>query len=156
MASLTVFTTQNFPRPLVTSPSGSDSALAPGAGAFSTPIWSNQAFVPFNDGRLLDVHGNEEACASFVLVMFDALSSPNPHPADFDLSVYAREAAKERISVLRNARPYSPAGKLLHGDELAFEQRIKFFPLGNVVGRVPDQYQCRKFMGAEHAWLLIA
>ena len=89
-------------------------------------------------------------------VMFDARSSPSPHPAGFDLSVHAREVTKERISFPRNARPYSPAGELLHGNELAFKQRIKFFPLGNVVGRVPDQHQCRKFMGAEHACLLIA
>jgi hypothetical protein len=29
-----------------------------------------------------------------------------------------------------------PAGKLFEGDELALEQRIKFFAVGNLVGRV--------------------
>jgi hypothetical protein len=72
------------------------------------------------------------------------------------MSVNARDGTKEGISVLRNAGPYSPASKLLHGDELAFKQRIKFFPLGDLVGRVADQHQCREFMGAEHACLLIA
>jgi hypothetical protein len=28
-------------------------------------------------------------------------------------------------------------------------------PLGNMVGRVPDEHQCRKFMGAEHSCLLV-
>ena len=89
-------------------------------------------------------------------VMFDARPGLKSDPAVFYPSVHAREATKKRVSVLCNAGPYSPAGKLLHGDELAFKQRIKFSALGNVVGRVPNQYQCREFMGAEHACLLIA
>ena len=73
-------------------------------------------------------------------VMFDARPGPTSRPAGSDLSVHAREVTKKRVPVLCNAGPYSPAGKLLHGDELAFKQRIKFFPLGNLVGRVPDQW----------------
>jgi hypothetical protein len=70
--------------------------------------------------------------------------------------VYAFEVTKKRITVLRHARSHCPAGKPFHRDELTFKQRIEFLPLGNVVSRIPDQHQCRKFMSAEHSCLLIA
>ena len=73
----------------------------------------------------------------------------------FDMSMNAREAAKEGISILRNARQHGTSRALLHGDQLAFEQRVKFCPVGDLVRGVFDQHQCGKFVSAEHACLLI-
>jgi hypothetical protein len=52
------------------------------------------------------------------------------------VSVNASERPKEGIFVLHDTRPSGAAGKLFQGDELALEQYINFFPVGNLVGRV--------------------
>ena len=39
----------------------------------------------------------------------------------FDMSMNAREAAKEGISILRNARQHGTSREPLHGNQLAFE-----------------------------------
>lgn len=48
---------------------------------------------------------------------------------------------------------YRRAPKSLQCDKLAFKQRIKFFPIGNVIGGVLTQNQCCKFVGAQHGML---
>ena len=65
------------------------------------------------------------------------------------------EVTKKRLSVLRDARAYCSARKSLQCDELPFKQRTQFFPIGNVIGGVPDQHQCCKFVGAQHGMLLM-
>ncbi|BFG81184.1 hypothetical protein PTKU46_92180 [Paraburkholderia terrae] len=65
------------------------------------------------------------------------------------------KVTEKRLSVLRDARAYRPARKPLQCDKLAFKQRTKFFPFGNVIGGVPDQHQCCKFVGAQHVMLLM-
>jgi hypothetical protein len=62
---------------------------------------------------------------------------------------------EQRLSVFRDARAYCPARKSLQCDELPFKQRTQFFPIGNMIGGVPDQHQCCKFVGAQHGMLLM-
>jgi hypothetical protein len=52
------------------------------------------------------------------------------------VSVNASERPKEGIFIRHDGRTHGTAGKLFQGDELALEQRINFFPVGNLVGRV--------------------
>ena len=62
---------------------------------------------------------------------------------------------EKRLSVIRDARAYCPARKSLQCDKLAFKQRTRFLPIGNVIGGVLDQHQCCKFVGAQHGMLLM-
>lgn len=62
---------------------------------------------------------------------------------------------EQRLSVFRDAGAYCSARKSLQCDKLLFRQRTRFFPIGNAIGGVPDQHQCRKFVGAQHGMLLM-
>ena len=50
------------------------------------------------------------------------------------------KVTEKRVSVFRDARAYRAARKSLQCDKLAFKQRTKFFPIGNMIGGVPDQH----------------
>ena len=65
------------------------------------------------------------------------------------------KVTQKRLSIFRDARAYCPARKSLQCDKLAFKQRTKLFPIGNVIGGVLDQRQCCKFVGAQHGMLLM-
>ena len=65
------------------------------------------------------------------------------------------KVTEKRLSVFRDARTYCSARKSLQCDKLLFKQRTKFFPIGNVIGGVPDQHQCCEFVGAQHGMLLM-
>jgi hypothetical protein len=65
------------------------------------------------------------------------------------------KVTEKRLPVLRDAGAYRAARKSLQCDKLAFKQRTKFFPIGNMIGGVPDQHQCCKFVGAQHGMLLM-
>lgn len=76
-------------------------------------------------------------------------------PDNYLPSIDGGKVTEKRLSVLRDVRAYCSARKSLQGDELAFKQRTKFFPISNVIGRVLDQHQCCEFMGTQHGMLLM-
>jgi hypothetical protein len=65
------------------------------------------------------------------------------------------KVTQKRLSIFRDAGAYCPARKSLQCDKLAFKQGAQFFPIGNMIGGVPDQHQCCKFVGAQHGMLLM-
>lgn len=76
-------------------------------------------------------------------------------PDGFLPSIDKGKVTEKRLPVLRDASAYCPTRKSLQCDKLAFKQRSKFFPIGNVIGGVLDQHQCCKFVGAQHGMLLM-
>ncbi|SDH19293.1 hypothetical protein SAMN04487926_102486 [Paraburkholderia steynii] len=59
------------------------------------------------------------------------------------------KVTEKRLSVLRDARAYCSARKSLR-DKLLFKQRTKFFPIGDVIGGVPDQHH----INVANSWAL--